>query len=127
MNFGPDGANNIKEKLESKAVMSGHFAGVTLLRVFLVGVAVVIVALFSLLLGAYNGIIAASPDISDVNIMPMGYATFIYDYQGNELQKLNSAGGNRVSVSIDEIPLDMQHAIVAIEDSRFYQHTVSIR
>ncbi|QOV19615.1 transglycosylase domain-containing protein [Blautia liquoris] len=35
---------------------------------------------------------------------------------------LNSSDGNRISVSIDEIPESMQHAIVAIEDSRFYEH-----
>lgn len=72
--------------------------------------------------GAYRGIIDSAPDISDVNIMPLGYATFVYDADGNQLQKLNSAEGNRISVSISEIPKNMQHAIVAIEDSRFYEH-----
>ena len=72
--------------------------------------------------GAYSGIIASAPDISDVNIMPMGYATFVYDSGGSLIQQINSAEGNRISVSIDEIPEYMQHAIVAIEDSRFYEH-----
>lgn len=122
MNLGSDGVNQIKERLESKATMAGHFAGVTVFRVLLFAIAVLLVSGICLLVGAYRGIATSSPDISDVNIMPMGYATFIYDQDGNELQKLNSAGGNRVSVSLSEIPKNMQHAIVAIEDSRFYQH-----
>lgn len=81
-----------------------------------------IVIFGSMLIGAYNGIIDGTPSVSDVNIMPSGYATFIYDVDGNQLQKLNSADGNRIAVSIDEIPVNMQHAIVAIEDSRFYEH-----
>ena len=72
--------------------------------------------------GAYAGIIDNAPEISDVNIMPMGNASFVYDSQGTLIQQLNSAEGNRISVSIEEIPEDMQHAIVAIEDSRFYEH-----
>ena len=33
-----------------------------------------------------------------------------------------ASGSNRVYVTIDEIPLDLQHAFVAIEDARFYEH-----
>ena len=31
-------------------------------------------------------------------------------------------GSNRRSVTLDEIPKDLQHAVVAIEDERFYEH-----
>ena len=55
--------------------------------------------------------------------MPQGNATFIYDDQGTLIRQLNSAGGNRISVSIEEIPENMQHAIVAIEDSVFTNTT----
>ena len=72
--------------------------------------------------GAFRAIIANAPDISDVNIMPIGNATFVYDADGNMLQKLSAPTANRMSVSIEKIPLDMQHAIVAIEDERFYEH-----
>ena len=80
------------------------------------------VTIISLGVGILRGLIDSAPDISDVNIMPLGNASFIYDADGNELQKLTGAGGNRISISIDEIPLNMQHAIVAIEDERFYEH-----
>ena len=44
------------------------------------------------------------------------------DNQGNETATLVASGSNRVYVTIDEIPLDLQHAFVAIEDARFYEH-----
>ena len=122
MNFGKKGVQRKKEQLDSSASMMGKKAGISALRVLFLSVIVFFVTVICLGLGAYRGIIDSAPDISDVNIMPLGYATFVYDADGNQLQKLNSAEGNRVSVSIAEIPLDMQHAIVAIEDSRFYEH-----
>ena len=54
--------------------------------------------------------------------MPLGYASFLYDDQGNQLRKLAAPSSNRLPVSIDQIPLDLQHAVVAIEDERFYEH-----
>ena len=73
-------------------------------------------------IGAFRAILDTAPDISDVNIMPSGNATFVYDADGNQLQKLSAPNANRMSVSISKIPLNMQHAIVAIEDERFYEH-----
>ena len=59
--------------------------------------------------------------------MPLGNASFIYDADGNQVQKLTGAQGNRVSISIEEIPLDMQHAIVAVRMPVFMSTTASIR
>ena len=38
------------------------------------------------------------------------------------MQKLSLGSSNRTIVTIDQIPEDLQHAVVAIEDERFYQH-----
>ncbi|MCR4868589.1 MAG: PBP1A family penicillin-binding protein [Lachnospiraceae bacterium] len=62
------------------------------------------------------------PDISDVNISPSGFQTKIVDSDGNQIETLVASGANRDYVSLSEIPLDLQHAFVAIEDSRFYEH-----
>ena len=72
--------------------------------------------------GAYSGIVADTPDVSEINIGPTKYATFVYDAGGDQIQQINEAQSNRIHVSIEDIPEDMQHAIVAIEDSRFYEH-----
>ena len=72
--------------------------------------------------GVYRGIVADTPDVSEINIGPGKYASFVYDAEGNQIQQINEAQSNRIHVSIEDIPEDMQHAIVAIEDSRFYEH-----
>ena len=72
--------------------------------------------------GVYRGIVADTPDVSEINIGPGKYASFVYDSDGNQIQQINEAQSNRIHVSIEDIPEDMQHAIVAIEDSRFYEH-----
>ncbi|MCQ2500903.1 MAG: transglycosylase domain-containing protein [Lachnospiraceae bacterium] len=122
MNLGKKGVRKRLRDLDSHSVMLGNKAGVSALRAALFLITAVIVMGVMLGFGAYKGIIASAPDIEDVNIMPLGQATMIYDSDNNLIQQLNSSEGNRISVSIQEIPEDMQHAIVAIEDSRFYTH-----
>ena len=122
MNLGLKGVQRKEEELVSPSVKTKRKVGVSALRVFFYGLLAVFTIVLCGGIGAYRGIIDSAPDISDVNIMPMGYATFVYDSDGNQLQKLTSAEGNRISVSLKDIPEHMQHAIVAIEDSRFYEH-----
>lgn len=122
MNFGKKSVSDKREKINSASSKVGKKAGVSALRMLFFGLLTFLVMGVCLGIGAFRGLLDSAPAISEVNIMPMGYATFIYDSDGNEMQKLNSSDGNRISVSIDEIPLDMQHAIVAVEDSRFYEH-----
>ena len=73
-------------------------------------------------IGVMKGLIDDAPDISDVNIVPVGEATFVYDADGNQLQKLTAPDSNRMPVDLDQIPKDLQYAVVAIEDERFYEH-----
>lgn len=122
MNYGKKSTQKKCEKLTSSSSRMGNKAGVTILRVLFLSFAAVCVIIACMGIGAFRAIIDNSPDISDVNIMPIGNATFVYDADGNMLQKLSAPTANRMSVSIDKIPLDMQHAIVAIEDERFYEH-----
>ena len=67
-------------------------------------------------------LIKECPDISEVNISPNGFSTTVLDSAGNEIETLAASGSNRTYVTIDEIPKDLQHAFVAIEDERFYKH-----
>lgn len=122
MNFGKSSTQKKRKDLTSATSRMGNLAGVTFLRVLFLSFAAVCVIIACMGFGAFRSIIDNSPDISDVNIMPIGNATFVYDADGNQLQKLSAPTANRMSVSIDKIPLNMQHAIVAIEDERFYEH-----
>lgn len=73
------------------------------------------------LVGAYVGIINSIPDLGIVSIKPGTYTSIIYDSEGKELGKLHG-GENREYVTLDQIPKNMQQAVIAIEDERFYDH-----
>lgn len=117
MNFGK---KYLKEKKE-KIGKAGHAGVVTVLVLLAVFIACLTMTT-CLAVGTVKGIIANAPDINDINISPTGFSTYIYDSDGNQLQKLTSANANRTAVSLENVPKDLQHAVVAIEDERFYQH-----
>ncbi len=73
-------------------------------------------------LGVFNGIKDTAPDISNIDVTPSGFSTFVYDTDGNQIAKLVSTDSNRIPVTWDMIPENLAHAFVAIEDSRFYEH-----
>lgn len=122
MNFGKNSTFKKQKALTSSASMLGKKAGFSAMKVLFLSILTIIILCMCFGFGIIRGVLDSAPDISDVNIMPSGYATFVYDSNGNELQKLTGSASNRTSVSIDKIPADMQHAIVAIEDERFYEH-----
>lgn len=122
MNFGKRATNKKRNALSSHSTMMGKKANVSILRVTFIALIAVLAIGGCLGIGAMRGLIDDAPDISEVNIVPVGEATFVYDSNGNQLQKLTAPDSNRMPVTIDQIPLDLQHAVVAIEDERFYEH-----
>ena len=77
---------------------------------------------FCCLFGMVQGAISTAPSVDAIDISPTGYITNVYDNSGGQLVQLVSSGANRTYVTLDEIPIDLQHAFVAIEDERFYEH-----
>ena len=64
-----------------------------------------------------------TPEVSPADVKPSGYTTFVYADDGKtEIQRFVASGSNRVYKTLDEIPEDLQHAFIAIEDERFYDH-----
>ena len=107
--------NMTAEKIEQKA-------GMTLVRLLILFSVTLLVGLVCGGYGIVQGLIKSAPDISDLSTAPAESATYIYDSNGNQLQKLTAPTSNRTPVSISQIPEDLQHAVVAIEDARFYEH-----
>ena len=122
MNFGKRATDEKRNALSSRSAMLGKKAHVSFIRVIFISLIAFLVIVGCAGIGAFKGLLDNAPDINDINIMPIGSATFIYDSDGNQLQKLTAPNSNRMPVSIDKIPLDLQHAVVAIEDERFYEH-----
>ena len=90
--------------------------------VLLVVILGILAVLASGIVGAYKSIIDDAPDISGISMTGKGYATFVYDDNGEQIARLVSSDSNRILVTSDMIPTDLKHAFVAIEDERFYKH-----
>lgn len=122
MNFGKRATDKKRNALSSHSTMMGKKAHVSFVRIIFITLIALMVIGGCAGFGAFKGLLDNAPDISEANIVPIGSATFVYDADGNQLQKLTAPNSNRMPVTIDKIPLDLQHAVVAIEDERFYEH-----
>ena len=122
MNYGGNGIRRKKKLLNSSATKFRTKFNIFFIKLLLVGAIVVVISGSCLIFGAAQGIIESAPDISSINVSPEGYATKIYDNNGEEIQTLATTGANRIYASLDQIPVYLQHAFVAIEDERFYKH-----
>lgn len=122
MNYGKKATARKRSALTSASSMMGKRAHVSFIRIMFFSLITLCVIGVCLCIGAFRGVVDNAPDVDTVDIMPLGYASFLYDGQGNQIRKLAAPNSNRLPVSIDQIPVDLQHAVVAIEDERFYEH-----
>ncbi|OUP03083.1 glycosyl transferase [Drancourtella sp. An210] len=123
MNYGRKKAAQKRKDITSKSTKKKKRVGVRIFKSVLLLLLVLFIA------GCVGGgifvkkVIDDAPDITPEDVKPTGYTSFIYASDGKtETERLTSAGSNRVYKTIDQIPKDLQHAFVAIEDERFYEH-----
>lgn len=123
MNYGRRNASKKQEKINSKSTMQKKRVGVRLFKgflIFTVLLCVVGVAAGGLII---KQIIDNAPEITAESVKPKGYSSKIFADDGVTVTgNPTASGANRIYKTIDEIPVDLQHAFVAIEDSRFYTH-----
>ena len=119
MNYGRKQAARKRWELTSSGtVMRRKVKSLTLLIILLVLV-------LGLSYGGYRGyqyverMFSEAPDIDKIDATPSGYMSTVLDADGNVTAQLVGTGSNRVYVSLDEIPKELQYAFVAIEDERF--------
>lgn len=94
------------------------------MKIWLLRITFMIFLLLLALFGFTIGIIASAsqnlPSVDKLNIWKPPEATKIYSAEGLLIGSLYDE--NRTWVSWKEIPKEMIHAIIAVEDSRFYEH-----
>lgn len=122
MNYGREGIRKQQMAINARGPKWARkllllFVEILLFAVIGVGI---VVAAFGI--GVFKSILANAPDVTNVAITPTGQSSFVYDNQGNQVDKLVSANANRIIVKSEQIPDNLKHALVAIEDERFYQH-----
>ncbi|MCI8484687.1 MAG: PBP1A family penicillin-binding protein [Lachnospiraceae bacterium] len=122
MNYGKKGVSRKEKQLTSTASLVRKKFSVIFFKTLLVCFLAIVVIGGCAGIGIFRSIIDSAPDISDIDPTPTGYLSVVLDNQGNQTAKLVASGSNRVYVTLDEIPKDVQHAFVAIEDERFYDH-----
>ena len=122
MNYGKNSTRKRERELASKSTMILKKFNIIFLKTLLVCILALGVTGACAGLGIAKGIIDSSPEINLDDATPTGFLSTVLDTDGNQIAKLVATGSNRVYVTIDEIPINLQHAFVAIEDERFYEH-----
>lgn len=122
MNYGKKRTRKREHDLTSKSTMIRKKFSVIFCKALLICFFAVLIVGSCSAFGVISGIIASAPTIDDIDPTPTGFLTTVLDSEGNQIATLVASGSNRKYVTIDEIPLDLQHAFVAIEDERFYEH-----
>lgn len=120
MNFGKSSISKKNAPRTSKKVKKK--ISFTLARLVLLGLLVLLIGGGLWGYSFVHTLIQDAPDISNVAVSPTEAATYIYNQAGERVQKLTLPESNRDLVSLDRIPEYLQHAVVAIEDERFYEH-----
>ncbi len=122
MNYGKKGVRRKQQALHSKSARWGKKIGLTFVQICLVAIVSAGIIGASAGIGVFKGVLASAPDISNVDVTPTRFSTFVYDIENNQTAKLVSTNSNRIPVTIDMVPEHLQHAFVAVEDARFYIH-----
>ena len=122
MNYSKNGLKQKQKQMNSKSEKFGRKVFINICKIFLVLAVSGIIIGGSAALGAFKGCIDTAPEISSSDVAPEGFSTFVYDKDGNQITKLVASNSNRISVTLDKVPLYLQKAFIAIEDSSFYEH-----
>ena len=111
----PNSSNPKRKKRRKRKGVSGVMK-VLLAIVIIIGFAVVGAGL-----GTVFGILKGTDMLNTADVTPESYTSIIYDANGKEFDKLHG-DENREYVKLSQISADLQNAVVAIEDERFYSH-----
>jgi len=111
-----DTSGKKRKKRRKKRSVNGRIGKVALIVAVIIGFAVAGAAL-----GTVFGILQSTEMLNTSDVMPDSYTSVIYDDEGNAVDKLHGSE-NREYVKLSAITKNMQNAVVAIEDERFFSH-----
>lgn len=94
---------------------------ITTAKIFGLALLVFMAAGIGAVFGVANAYLGTTPDLDLEVLADNALTSYIYDANGN-LITTYSGTENREYASLDEIPLQLQQAVIAVEDVRFYHH-----
>lgn len=122
MNYSKDSRAKAEKKNSTRSKRVKKKGKVTAFRMIVI---VLIISFFAVIgggLGVLIGIIKSAPDASTLSLKPdSNFTSFVYDREGNQIDTFVQAD-NRIYVPLSQMPEDLQHAFIALEDERFYTH-----
>lgn len=122
MNYSKKGIEQKQQYIKSTSRRLTSKMRVTIFRLIItMAVVAAIIGVYAGL-GYIKGLVDSAPNISQIDVVPKGYTTYVYDSEGNVVEHLFRAHANREYIEIDQIPKIVQDAFVSIEDERFYDH-----
>lgn len=122
MNYSNKHIESKQKALNSKASKWGRKILLTLFHIVLIAFISLICVGIAAGIGVFRGIIDTSPEITSNDVAPVGYSTFVYDIEGNQMGQLVTSNSNRIPVTMENIPSYLGDAFVALEDERFRTH-----
>ncbi|NLP45425.1 MAG: PBP1A family penicillin-binding protein [Epulopiscium sp.] len=122
MNYSKEANIKKKKTFQSKNKKIKKRTGLIVFRIFFIALLIAGFAGIGSIMGIVLGFVSTAPEIDEMYVTPEGYASIVYDSQGNELATLYGDEANRIYVELDKIPKHLQQAFIAIEDERFYEH-----
>lgn len=94
-----------------------------LFRISMLAFLVACFACFGLILGFIQAIYHNTPTMTIDSLAPKGEASILYDSDGKKIISLKENNKEETYISLNQIPQDLQNAVIAIEDSNYYSHT----
>jgi len=94
---------------------------VNAVRILLIVIVLGGLAMAGAVVGIAKAYMETAPTLDLAKLSEQDKTSFIYDSNGNVLTDYKGTE-NRVMVSISQMPVNLQHAFVAVEDARFYTH-----
>lgn len=123
MNYGRKNTSKRRKSIQSKAAMKRKRTTVRIFKACLI-LCLSFVAL-GLIVGGilFKKILDDTPKISADELKPSAYTTTAYaNDEETVIGTFVSSGSNREFTSLDNIPVYLQNAFIAVEDSRFRDH-----
>lgn len=122
MNFGQKEVEKRTKQLNSSTTHRVRTMQLITIRVFLLALIALGVITIDKLSDGYLNIFSTAPNPQEIQIFPQGGQTSIFDTSGNTVQTLVGKNANQQYVSLKDIPINLQHAFIAIEDEHFNTH-----
>ncbi len=114
-----EGRTIFKQRQRKPSFLLAVIAGS--LRMLLLIVLLLSLAGVGAVVGVAKAYVETAPVLDLAELSDQAQTSFIYDADGNLITDYKGTE-NRVMVSIADMPANLQHAFVAVEDARFYSH-----